>query len=184
VGEAERLRKTINEFLTFAHPPPCCFAPTDLSRLIEDVLFLARRDSLCDDRVEFSIRIEPELPPVPVDRDRLQQVLWNLVRNSLEAMKGKGCIVIEVARQAQDGIPGILIRVADDGPGIPAEDREQVFEPFFTRKTRGSGLGLALVHAAAKAHGGSIRLREAAPAGCCFDLWLPLAQEAQARGMA
>ncbi|RJP79999.1 MAG: response regulator [Candidatus Zixiibacteriota bacterium] len=184
VREADRLKKTINEFLTFAHPPPCCFAPADLARLVDEVLFLARRDSLCGPEVQFEVQVAPDLPPVPADRDRLHQVLWNLVRNSLEALKGRGRITLEVRPQAQQGSGGVRIRVADDGPGIPEADRELVFEPFFTRKARGSGLGLALVHAAVKAHGGRIRLCEDLPAGCCFEIWLPLHPDQPSGGRA
>jgi signal transduction histidine kinase len=178
VKEANRLRQTINEFLTFAHPAPYYFAPLDLSQIIEEVLILARRDSMCGPEVKLEVNLQPDLPPVQVDRDRLQQVLWNLIRNSLEAVKGKGTISLQARQEAYEEAPGVLIRVGDDGPGIPEQDREAIFEPFFTRKARGSGLGLALVQSAVNAHSGYINLKTNSDAnGCWFDVWLPLQQD-------
>lgn len=178
VREANRLRETINEFLTFAHPAPYYFTPVDLSRIIEDVLTLAKRDSLCGSKVKFEVDIPGDLPPVQVDRDRLQQVLWNLIRNSLEAVKGKGRITVSIRLEESEGTPGVMIRVGDDGPGIPPADRDLIFEPFFTRKARGSGLGLALVHSAVNSHSGHITLQDnEGVKGCRFDVWLPLAQD-------
>ncbi len=178
VREANRLKETINEFLTFAHPAPYYFAPVDLSRIIEDVLFLVRRDTLCTREVDVQVDIASDLPLVQVDRDRLQRILWNLIRNSLEALKGKGQITLRAERKDQEGISGVEISLSDNGPGIPPQDRDLIFEPFFTRKARGSGLGLALVHNAVKAHGGRIALEErAGQRGCEFHIWLPLEQE-------
>ncbi len=179
VKEANRLRETINEFLTFAHPAPYYFTPVALSKLIEEVLILARRDSLCSPKVKFELDVPEDLPPVQLDRDRIQQVLWNLIRNSLEALKGNGAIRLSARLEAaEDGSCGVMILIADDGPGIPAQDREVIFEPFFTRKARGSGLGLALVHSAVSSHSGQITLQsEDSARGCRFNIWLPLTQD-------
>jgi signal transduction histidine kinase len=178
VREANRLRLTINEFLSFAHPQPCQFVPLALGAVIEDVVFLASRDPLCTARVHIQSDMPEDLPLVEADKDRLHQVLWNLVRNSLEASKGQGEISVTATRESRAGREGVAIRVSDDGPGIAASDRELVFEPFFTRKVRGSGLGLAMVHSAVGAHGGSVHLASDAGAlGCTFHLWLPLKQE-------
>jgi signal transduction histidine kinase len=173
VKESDRLRETINDFLKFAHPAPYVFLPVDLKQLVEDVFTLARRDNLCGDEVELVMDIPDSLPAVEVDQDRMHQVLWNLIRNSLEALRGKGKIEIRVSSPEEDLI---RIRVADDGPGVREEDREQVFEPFFTRKARGSGLGLAMVRSAVSAHGGSVRISSHEGGGTIFEIELPARQ--------
>jgi signal transduction histidine kinase len=178
VKEANRLRETINEFLTFAHPQPYYFTAVDIAKVIEEVLILARRDSLCGPEVTFQVDIPHDLPPVQIDRDRVQQVLWNLIRNSLEAIKGKGTISLSAGLEASEEALGVAIQISDDGLGIPPEDRELIFEPFFTRKARGSGLGLALVHSAVSAHSGFISLLDNNDdRGCRFHIWLPLTQD-------
>lgn len=177
VRESNRLRETINDFLTFAHPPPYHFTPVDLSKLIEDVLFLAKRDSLCGPSVDLQADVPANLPEVEVDRDRLHQVLWNLIRNALEAIRGYGRIRLTLQEKVKHGQRGISISVADDGPGIPAEDRELIFEPFFSRKARGSGLGLAMVASTVRVHNGTITVRANEDRGSVFEIWLPTRQE-------
>lgn len=178
VREANRLRQTINDFLTFAHPQPCTFAPVSIAAVVEDVLFLAKRDNLCGPEVEFRLDIPKNVPLVEVDRDRLHQILWNLIRNSLEALKGRGLISVGARLEKHQGLEGMGVSVSDDGPGIAPQDRELIFEPFFSRKARGSGLGLALVHSAVRAHGGTVSLQcKDGSKGCSFHIWLPLKQE-------
>ena len=177
VQESARLRQTINDFLTFAHPPPHNFTPVDFKQLVEDVLFLAKRDSLCGPGVEIQVDIPERLPAIEVDRDRMQQVLWNLIRNALEATRGRGKIHLELKLSMRKGREGVKITVADDGVGIPEEDREQIFEPFFTRKARGSGLGLAMVQSTIRAHGGDVTVKSSEGKGSVFTVWLPAGQK-------
>ncbi|MCX6640578.1 MAG: ATP-binding protein [bacterium] len=177
VGESARLRETINHFLTFAHPPPCHFTPVEISKLVEDTLILVRRDSLCGPGVNLEVQIEPDVGVIEADRDRLHQVLWNLIRNALEAISGQGTVQIRISTETVNGTPGISLIVQDDGSGIPEEDHEHVFEPFFTRKVRGSGLGLASVAGIVNSHNGSIDLQSAKGQGARFHLWLPDTQE-------
>ncbi len=177
VKEANRLRATITEFLTFAHPSPCRFTTVELRPLIEEVLILAKRDQLCTPDIRFLTTIPENLPAIEADRDRLKQVFWNLIRNSLEALKGAGQIEIQAETETLELQAGIMIGLCDDGPGIPDADRELVFEPFFTRKARGSGLGLPLAQSIVQAHNGRMRLVcHDGQIGCRFQIWLPLKQ--------
>lgn len=177
VRESNRLRETINNFLTFAHPPPYHFLTVDPSKLVEDVLILVRRDSLCGPGVDLQVDIPESLPSVEMDRDRLHQVLWNLIRNALEAIRGQGRVLLALREESQEGQSGVAISVADDGPGIPEEDREHIFEPFFSRKARGSGLGLAMVASTVRAHNGEIAVKVNGSGGSEFQVWLPVTQE-------
>jgi signal transduction histidine kinase len=113
-----------------------------------------------------------ELPRVPVFVDELNQVWTNLIHNAVQALDGQGEIAIET-EAAEDGV---LVRVIDDGPGVPDEVRPRLFEPFFTTKPRGegSGLGLSIVRRILDRHSGKIRV-ESLPGRTCFEVWLPRA---------
>lgn len=174
VLESNRLRDTINDFLSFAHPHPCNFSPVDFKKLVEDVYMLAKRDNLCRAEVDLQIDIQKKLPKIEADRDRLYQILWNLIRNAMEAIKGKGRVKLVVKASAQNHRKGVAITVTDNGSGISKEDRKQIFEPFFTRKARGSGLGLAMVKSAVQMHDGDIKVKSNVDSGSSFRIWLPL----------
>ena len=181
VRESERLRLTINDFLKFAHPGPYHFTSVDIKKLIEDVILLAQRDNLCTKDISIRSELQSDLPLAEVDQDRIHQVLWNLIRNALEAVRGSGEITL-IARQAiQDDVNGIFIRIEDNGPGIPIDDLKNIFEPFFTNKARGSGLGLAMVNSTVKAHGGAVNVASSDGEGTAFEVWLPVQQNNASR---
>jgi signal transduction histidine kinase len=101
--------------------------------------------------------------------DPLRRALGNILRNAVEAMGGKGHL--DLGSREQNG--GVLISVADHGPGIPAELQGSLFEPYHTSKPDGTGLGLTLVRQAVETHGGTVRVRETPGGGATFELWLP-----------
>jgi len=100
--------------------------------------------------------------------DPLRRAFANLLRNAAEAMGGHGPIEVGVAKDGQ----GVLVTIADHGPGIPEEQRQRVFEPYFTTKQDGTGLGLALVRQTIEAHNGTIRVSETAGGGATFSIVL------------
>jgi signal transduction histidine kinase len=104
------------------------------------------------------------------DEPKLRQVLTNLIGNALDASGADGHVAISIAT-AQDG--GITVAVRDEGPGVQAEDRDRIFEPFFTRKANGTGLGLPIARAIARAHGGDVDLVPSEGRGATFRLRLP-----------
>jgi signal transduction histidine kinase len=104
------------------------------------------------------------------DRDHLKQVVWNLFLNATQAMGGKGTVVARVDSASSDPL---VLEVADNGPGIPADSLPRVFEPFFTTKERGTGLGLAMVHKIVEAHHGHIEVESEPGAGARFRVTLP-----------
>ena len=118
-------------------------------------------------------RIDLRMPPrdaeVYADADDLARALGNLLRNAAEAVGQGGSIVVR-ARAGRDG--AAVIRVEDDGPGVPEEMAEKVFEPFATTKHNGTGLGLAIVHQIVEAHGGRIKLGRSRLGGARFVLWI------------
>ncbi len=177
VRESERLRLTINEFLKFAHPAPYNYLPIDVRQLVEDVIMLARRDGLCAEGLTFELELPEDLPPVEIDQDRIHQVLWNLIRNALQAVDNEGEIRVTLQSEQVNEAAGIQIVVSDTGPGIPEEDINHIFDPFFTRKARGSGLGLAMVQSTVRAHNGVISVESNGGTGTIFTVWLPVHQD-------
>jgi signal transduction histidine kinase len=115
--------------------------------------------------------LELALPMVSVDRDQLLQVLHNLVRNGLEAVGGNGTVRVSARREGD----GLAIAVSDDGPGIREEDLPRVFEPYFTTKEGGTGLGLAVAQRIVEEHGGRLEVSSSPGRGATFTVRLPRA---------
>ena len=116
-------------------------------------------------------RIGLGVPLVRIDAEQVRRVIINLVDNAIEAMERKGSIVVETQRDAANSVVRVI--VADDGPGIPAAEREKLFLPYYSTKRRGSGLGLAIVRRIIAEHGGNIEVGDNAPRGTRFTIELP-----------
>ena len=173
--EARRLNGILSEFLAFARPRPPSRQPHSMSALVSEILELLRLDDLARGRT-LEGRIGPEVGPCEMDRDQVKQVLWNLLRNALEATPAGGRVVVETVQEGE----GVTVQIADEGPGIPAERLGRAFEPFHTTKQGGSGLGLAIAHRIVCAHGGSIGLASLPGQGTRITVTLPLRAPAPA----
>ncbi len=168
--EVGRLNTLISELLDFANPRQLARVELDIAELVRETLQVFNQDRELS-AVKLASQIQPEEKFMVVgDPEKLRQVLWNLLRNAAEATGGVGKVNATVAGHA-DG--GVEIAVSDTGPGIPPENLERVFDPFFTTKQRGSGLGLATVHAIVTGHGGSIRVASEPGKGATFIVRLP-----------
>jgi signal transduction histidine kinase len=142
--------------------------------VVGETLLLAGKP-MSTDNVRITTALDPALPPLLGSANALQQVLLNLLTNAREAMAGGGEIRIETGPDPEH--PGRLrLMVADTGPGIPAADLPHVFEPFYTTKPSGTGLGLALCNEIVEAHGGRLRL-ESRPGATTVTVWLPSASQ-------
>jgi signal transduction histidine kinase len=147
-------------------------APEAEAEAVDLNLTLATVVELCRPRVKagLELRLEPgEAPLVMARRSELVTAVVNLVFNALDAMTNGGRIALRTG--AADG--GGWIEVVDNGPGMPPEVEKRVFEPFFTTKAQGTGLGLAMVYAFVKRHGGTVSLQTKPGAGTLFRLWFP-----------
>jgi len=132
---------------------------------------------LAERQVEVVRRIPADLPPVCVDPDQIKQVFINLIRNSVDAMEGRGRITITAeARSEGRGHGPVVLRFEDDGPGIPEAARERIFEPFFSTKDDGTGLGLSIAAHIMARHGGRLDLESTGPQGTVFAVGLPPAE--------
>ena len=169
-GEVTRLNGIVEEFLSLARPLPLARASVALDGVIADLAALVERQAAA-----AGITVRTSVPaPAPValaDRDRLKQVLLNLVLNAVQAM-GPGGVVAIQALAARDRV---AIDVADTGPGIAPESRARIFDPYFTTRAGGLGLGLTIVRRIVEAHEGTIEVDSTPGRGTRFRVWLPAA---------
>jgi two-component system nitrogen regulation sensor histidine kinase NtrY len=168
VGEVESLKGLVDEFSQFARMPAPRAVPTDLHGLVDDALSLYR-GLLAE--VEIRTHYAASLPKVMIDPEQFRRVILNLVDNAIEAMDRRGVIDIETCHDAVDNL--VRLVVADNGPGIPAAERDKLFLPYYSTKQRGSGLGLAIVRRIVVEHGGSIEVTDNTPHGTRFAIELP-----------
>src|SRR5216110_1522545 len=162
-AETERLDQLAKEFAEFGRLPEGPKSEVDLVDLLVD---LAK--SAVPPAVEVTVRANGGPCTLLGQYDPLRRAFANLLRNAAEAMGGHGPIEVGVATDGQ----GVLVTIADHGPGIPEAQRQRVFEPYFTTKQDGTGLGLALVRQTIEAHHGTIRVSETAGGGATFSIVL------------
>ncbi|MBI1728558.1 MAG: PAS domain S-box protein [Candidatus Rokubacteria bacterium] len=174
--ESERLNRIIRDFLEYAGPAPMAIHAVDLADLLEEVVLLVEHRSL---PAELKvIREYGEKLPARVDPQQLHQAIWNLCINAVQAMPEGGEL-----RVGGRIVPGaeparVQLWISDTGQGIAESDMPQIFEPFFSTKADGSGIGLALVYRVVQDHGGQIEVRSQPGAGTSFMLILPSADAA------
>jgi two-component system nitrogen regulation sensor histidine kinase NtrY len=172
--EIATLRRLVGEFSEFARLPEVHLAPADLALFVRDAVEAPFRDEQEDDVPHVEVRAElPDGPlPVHIDALLLKRCLDNLVRNAAQAIRGagRGGLVVVAARDEGDRT---VLEVRDDGPGVPEDARERVFDPYYTTKNEGTGLGLAIVKKIVLEHGGEISCSAAPEGGACLRIELP-----------
>jgi two-component system, NtrC family, sensor histidine kinase HydH len=188
--ETNRLSALVSRFLDFARPLHADLSPCDISTVLDRAL---------NDVAQFwkgpPVRVEKEyqsnLPQVEMDEGLFEQAFVNIIQNAYDAMSSNNGGVLRVrvtaARRStreRENVDGVEVRIADTGPGIPPELREQIFNPFVTTKKSGVGLGLSIVSKIVDGHHGSVRIEDAPPSGdgtnrgACFVVFLPAATAA------
>ena len=120
----------------------------------------------------FETRLDPQLPPVPADREQLKRVLVNLLDNAIASINHQGQIWLNSFKNGSDD--GIRLEVADNGKGVADRDKNRIFEPYFSTKLSGTGLGLAIAKAVISEHQGRIWVEDNQPRGSRFIIELPL----------
>ena len=176
-GEIDRLTGLINELLGFARPSEPRPQGEDINALIDKMEILVSTEAR-KKNVTLSKRYAADLPQVKVDAEQIKQVLLNILLNAIQAIKGDGQIWI-ATRLAQVPIEGknegfIQVEIRDTGVGIPKENLERIFDPFFSTRPDGSGLGLAISHQIIHEHGGFINVDSQVGKGTSFKVHLPL----------
>jgi two-component system, NtrC family, sensor kinase len=175
-NEVDRLSEITETYLRFVRLPKPKLEREDLGALASSVMEFSRGE-LSLAQIKLEMAITPDLPEAMIDESQIRQALLNLVRNAKEAMPEGGRIRVEVG--ALDA-SWLRLCVADSGPGISAENLGKIFDPFFSTKDKGTGLGLALVQQIVSEHGGRIEVDLPPGGGTMFSLVLPVAGRAEA----
>jgi two-component system sensor histidine kinase HydH len=162
-AEVQRSNKTINDLLELARSRPLRRHPVAARAFLEQTVAAANLPPGVQVTVDAPANVSLDADP-----DQLARLFTNLLLNASQAMDGRGQIWMEARRQGHE----VILRLRDDGPGIPEDIRTRVFEALFTTKAKGSGLGLALCRRIAEAHGGTVGL-EPVPRGACFLVTIP-----------
>ena len=171
VSQVDALKSMVNAFSDYARAPRLNPERQPLAPLILDVVELYRGEQ---QRLQIKVELPDQLPPLRVDSGRLRQLLHNLLKNASEAAADQPLQVWISVELVNEGTRNFVeLRIEDNGPGIAANVRERLFEPYVTSKAKGSGLGLAIVKRIVEEHGGQIRAETSAHGGALFRLRLP-----------
>jgi signal transduction histidine kinase len=172
VGEVDRLNGVITTMLKFSRPIEVRCEPSDVRSVINHLLRLVHADAK-HRNITLCSHVASDVPPVMMDTNLMTQALLNLLINALDAMPQGGNLTIDVTRTATQRVS---IAVRDTGTGFSREHLSQIFQPYFTTKPTGTGLGLATVDKIVAEHGGRIRVESALGKGTVFYIELPLAK--------
>jgi two-component system sensor histidine kinase PilS (NtrC family) len=184
--EIERLNLIITDFLAYARPRPLQYDEVDMHKLISGTLHLLCKGLPEGSAVEIRTEFASAVPTIAVDPQGLRQVIWNLCLNAMEAMQYQGMLTVRTALQLhfnqghhddpslQTVAPELIIDVLDSGPGMPLEVKEKIFEPFYSTKDKGTGLGLATVDQIIYNHKGKIEVDSQLGYGTTIRIRLPL----------
>jgi two-component system, sporulation sensor kinase E len=168
-GEINRLDYIITQFLQAIRPVAPQLKLAVLNEVVHKTLELLQPE--LDNRgLNLRLRLARQLPATPIDPTQIQQVLVNLIKNAMQATTKGGTLTL----QTGEGSDGVWVSVSDTGSGIPQEQINRIFEPFYTTKKKGTGLGLMIVQRIVRAHGGRIELESQVGRGTTFRIWLPL----------
>jgi signal transduction histidine kinase len=168
--ETRRLNGILSDFLAFARPRDVKRLKGDIRQVVDHVAALVRENPACAEGARTIVDVDPAVPLFAFDADQLTQVLWNVAINGMQAMDGCGELRIDVGRDNGE----VVITVSDTGRGIPPEDRQRVFEPFYSKKRGGTGLGLSIARRIIAAHGGRIDVESTVGWGSRFMIHLPV----------
>jgi signal transduction histidine kinase len=172
-GEVKRVNEIVEQFLFFARPARLELQEVQVEDILRDILLLCR-ESAEQQKIILQEEIEPNLPVLRLDRQRMQEAFWNLVNNALQAMPDGGRLTLAAKLQAGKEIS---IEISDTGQGIPEENIRRIFEYYFTTKEKGIGLGIPLAHKIIQEHGGTIRAQSEVGRGSTFRISLPVPRE-------
>ena len=171
-SEVDRSNSLVTRFLDFARPMQLKLATADLGEVLDRAVALVERDAP-QHRVTVYKNYSADLPPFPFDAELMERVFYNLLLNAAQASEEGGAITLKT--RSVDGTAEVA--VIDRGPGIDAKIREQIFNPFFTTKSNGVGLGLAIVSKIVDEHGGRMAVESEPGKGSIFRVFLPIQQK-------
>ena len=165
--ELDRLADLVTQMLDLARPRSPHFLPVDLTPVLEEVVEVIKRSAETEE-LELNLDL-PDQVLLIADSDHMRQLFWNLLRNAVQASTPGSTVVVRAQATDQE----VTVEISDAGPGITAEDRNKIFEPFFSTKRGGIGMGLAVCKQVVNSHSGTIELEDADPTGTLFRVRLP-----------
>jgi two-component system sensor histidine kinase HydH len=180
VREIDRINRVVTDLLNFSRPMELEPDATQISGLINHVVSLVSAD-VKNRGIDIQVECESGIPLMSLDPNQITQALLNLMLNAINAMDKGGAI--EVRASVINGGKGVKIQMMDNGPGIDPEVQEKIFEPFYTTRDRGTGLGLAMVRRIAESHDGGVSVESPPPGkigGTRFTLFLRNMEQAHA----
>ncbi len=172
IQEVDRLNKLVVQVLDFAKlkkPNLTRFSLNDLIRKIAELFKIEIKDK----QIKFNLELSPDISQIQADEDQVRQILMNVIINAIQAIPKKGEIKIETEKAPLKGEPAIKLIIEDSGIGITEKDFNQIFDPFFSTKEKGSGLGLSIVYKLVEAHQGEIKVESKEGEGTKFIILLP-----------
>ena len=190
-AEVGRLNTIVDRFLTLARPSRLTLTEEPLAAVLEDLLALLSSQASAQ-RIRIVTDLQLDQARIRMDRQRLTHAFMNMLLNAIQAMPGGGTLTIQAAVPPPDRVAATTrqpagparsrraarIAISDSGPGIPAEHLDRIFEPYFTTKEGGTGLGLALAHKIIQEHDGSVEVESHAGSGATFIVRLPVVETA------
>jgi len=169
-GELSRLESIVEHFLRLTGPSSLELESVALPEICEHVCRLVAPEAATRN-IQLKLQLDDGLPPLLADAGQLTQALLNLVINALQAVEGGGWVAIHAGKPAGQGL---TLEVSDSGPGLPEENRAAIFDPFYTTKKDGTGLGLWIAQQIVTAHKGTLLAANSPSGGALFTIQLPL----------
>ncbi|WP_419784596.1 sensor histidine kinase [Maridesulfovibrio sp.] len=169
-SQVEHLQQMVQEFSAYAKLPEVRLVPDNITPLLEEVVKLYRNSH---SNIEWTLDFDGELPQQEIDREAMRRTLINLLTNAAEALEGCKNPKVAITAMHDATLGWLRIEVQDNGPGLTADERSRMFEPYFSSKKSGTGLGLTIVKSIVTDHRGFIRVKPAEPHGTIFVLELP-----------
>jgi PAS domain S-box-containing protein len=173
--EADHLAVIVDDFLRFARPKKPSFEDEDINKLLNDVI--KRSLDWDPEKIQIIEKYDKKLPLVSLDRHQIQQVITNLLNNSLDAIRESGTITVETHLRKRMGEECAVITVRDNGIGIRKGDVVKIFQPFFSMKEKGTGMGLAICQRIINVHDGEIEVDSEENKGTFFSVSIPIRQK-------
>lgn len=170
IQEVERLDRVIANLLDYANPKEPVQEQTSFADIIHRSIALITDDAKAK-KIDVTMEIEDNIPPVKVDKDQITQVLLNITLNGLDAMKKGGKLAVRCFMDDESKF--VIVEVEDTGHGIPEEELARIFDPFYTTKKTGTGLGLAIAHRIVENHGGTLSVKSTGTSGTTFRITVP-----------
>jgi two-component system sensor histidine kinase PilS (NtrC family) len=168
--ETDRLSSLVNNFLTFARPVAGQSQFVNLGDALNEIVTLFEKDDSVDQRVKTDLDIASDAI-IEIDPLQLHQVVWNLLLNAAESISGEGTIRISIQKHNNDRVK---VEIADDGYGMDAQTIKSIFNPFFTTKPKGSGLGLSIVYRILETYDCRMDVQSKPGAGSIFSMYFKM----------